>query len=90
MPWLLKAALAGFGVFAIGAALIVIAHFAGRWESIAYLAYGLLISGAGLLGVLLFSLACAVTRSPWRRHSLLAIVIAVLLSVALFLFARAA
>lgn len=41
MPWSFKAALVGFGIFAVGAALIVCAHFQGRWEAIVFLAYGL-------------------------------------------------
>ncbi len=90
MPWSFKAALVAFGIFAIGAGLIVFAHFQGRWESIVSLAYGLLISAAGLAGILLFSLICAVTHLEWRRRSLIAVAIAVLLSVALFLVARAA
>jgi hypothetical protein len=36
MPWSFKAALVGFGIFAIGAALIVCAHFQGRWEAILF------------------------------------------------------
>jgi hypothetical protein len=90
MPWSFKAALAAFGIFAIGAALIVFAHFKGRWESIAYFAYGLLTAGVGSFGALFFSVICAVTRPEWRRGSLIAIALAVLLSIALFLVARVA
>ena len=90
IPWLFKAGLAAFVIFAIGAALIVFSHFQGRWESIMYLACGLLISGVGLFGVLLFSIIAAVTRPDWRELSLTAVAIAILLAAALFLFARAA
>ncbi len=90
MPWSFKAALSAFGIFAVGAALIVFAHFQNRWAAIAYFAYGLLTAGVGSFGALLFSIICAVTRPEWRRQSLIAIALAVLLSVALFLFARVA
>jgi hypothetical protein len=90
MPWSFRAALAGFGIFAVGAALIVFAHFQHSWAAIAYFAYGLLTAGAGLFGALLFSIVCAVSRPEWRRQSLIAIALAVLLAVALFLFARVA
>jgi hypothetical protein len=90
MPWSFKAALAAFVVFAIGAALIVFAHFQGRWEAIAYFAYGLLTTAAGSFGALFFSTICAVTRPAWRRRSFIAIALAVLLSVTLFVVWRAA
>jgi hypothetical protein len=90
MPWSFRVSLAAFGIFAIGAALIVFAHFRGGWDAIAYFAYGLLIAGVGSFGALLFSIICAVTRPEWRRQSLIAIAVALLLSVALFLFARVA
>jgi hypothetical protein len=90
MPWSFKAVLGAFLVFAIGAALIVFAHFQNRWAAVAYFAYGLLTAAAGLFGALLFSIICAVTRPEWRRQSVIAIAIAVLLSVALFLFAKVA
>jgi hypothetical protein len=90
MPWSFKAVLGAFGIFAIGAALIVFAHFQDRWAAIAYFAYGLLTAAVGSFGALIFSVICAVTRPEWRKQSLIAIAIAVLLSVALFLFARVA
>lgn len=90
MPWSFKAVVAGFVVFAIGAALIVFAHFQSGWAAIAYFAYGLLTAGAGLFGALLFSVICAVIRPEWRKQSWIAIPLAVLLSVALFLFAKVA
>jgi hypothetical protein len=77
-------------VFAIGAALIVFAHFQNRWAAIAYFAYGLLTAGAGLFGALLFSVICALSRPDWRKQSCIAIALAALLLVALFLFARVA
>jgi hypothetical protein len=90
MPWSFKAALIAFGIFAVGAGLIVFAHFQNRWAAIAYFAYGLLTAGAGSSGALLFSIICAATRPEWRRESLIAIALAVSLSVGLFLFARVA
>ncbi len=90
IPWSFKAVLGAFVIFAIGAALIVLAHFQDRWSAIAYLAYGLLTAAVGSFGALLFSIICAVTRPEWRRRSLIAIALAVLLSIALFLFARVA
>lgn len=90
MPWSFKAALVAFGIFALGAAVIVFAHFQSGWEVIAYFAYGLLTSGMGSLGALVFSIICAATRPEWRRESLLAIALAVSLSVGLFLLARVA
>ena len=90
MPWSFKATLAAFAIFALGAALIVFAHFRGGWEAITYFAYGLVTAGMGLFGALFFSIICAVTRPEWRRQSLIAIALAVLLSVALFLVWKAA
>jgi hypothetical protein len=90
MPWSFKAALAAFVIFVIGAALIVFAHFQSGWATIGYFAYGLLTAGVGSFGALLFSLICAVTRPEWRRPSFIAVALAVLLSVALLLVARAA
>ena len=90
MPWSFKATLVAFAIVALGAALIVFAHFQGGWEAITYFAYGLLTAGAGSFGALLFSMVCGVTRPDWRKQSLIAIGIALLLSVALFLFARVA
>jgi hypothetical protein len=90
MPWSFRSALGAFVIFAVGGALIVFAHFQGGWESITYFAYGLLTAGVGLFGALFFSIICAVTRPEWRRQSLIAIALAILLSVALFLVWRVA
>ena len=90
MPRSFKATLAAFAIFALGAALIVFAHFQGGWEAITYFAYGLLTAGVSLFGALFFSIICAVTRPEWHISSLIAVALAVLLSVALFLVWRAA
>ncbi len=90
MPWSFRAALAAFVIFAIGAALLVFAHFQGGWKVITYFAYGLLTAGLGLFGAVFFSIICAVTRPEWRRWSFIAIALAVLLSVTLFLVWKAA
>ena len=46
MPWSFKAVLGSYGIVAIGAGLMVAARMVGRWESIALLAYGLIIAAA--------------------------------------------
>lgn len=90
MPWPFKAALAAFLIFAVGATLIGIACITSGFGSITYFAYGLLTAAVGLFGALLFCVICAVIRPAWRRRSLAAGGLALLLSAALLLFARSA
>lgn len=90
MPLSFKTIVGAYVIFAIGAALIVTAAFVQGWSSIACLAYGLIIAGVGLTGVLLFSAICAVANPAWRRRSGIAAAIAVVLAVVLFFVGKAA
>jgi hypothetical protein len=90
MPLSFQVTLAGFGIFVIGAALIVFAHFHGGWEAITFFACGLLTAAVGSFGALAFSILCTVTHPEWRRESVIAILLAVSLAVTLFLVARVA
>ena len=90
MPWSFKAVLVAFSIASVGAALIFLACVAGRWESIVYLAYGLIISAIGLFGALFFSIICAVTRPVWRKRSLITGALSIVLAIVLFFFGRAA
>ena len=90
MPWLFKATIAMFIVSTLGAALIAFACVEGGWESITHFAWGLGITGVGLIGSILFSVTCAVTKPAWRKRSLVLSGLALLLLIGLFLFARLA
>jgi hypothetical protein len=90
MPWSFKATIAMFVVFAAGAVLIGFACFESGWQALGHFAWGLLTAGVGLVGGLLFSIICAVTKPAWRRQSLFAGALALLLLAGLVLFARAA
>ena len=90
MPWSFKAVVAAFGVAAIGGTLIFFACVVGRWESISYFVYGLIISAIGLFGALLFSIVCAATRPTWRKRSLFTVGLSILLAFGLFFFAKTA
>jgi hypothetical protein len=90
MPWSFKATIAMFVFFAAGAVLIGYACFESGWQAIGHFAWGLLTSGVGLVGALLFSVICAITQPAWRRQSLLAGAVALLLLAGLVLFARTA
>lgn len=90
MPWSFKAVLAAFGLVCIGGVLIGLAFIAAGWESLTYLAYGVVTSGVGLFLVFLFSVICAITRPEWRTRSWMLASIAVFLAAALYLFAKAA
>jgi hypothetical protein len=90
MPWSFKATIAMFVVFAAGAVLIGFACFESGWQALGHFAWGLLTAGVGLVGGLLFSIICAVTQPTWRRQSLFAGALALLLLAGLVLFARAA
>jgi hypothetical protein len=90
MPKSYKAIIGAYVIFAIGAALIVAAAFVQGWSSMAYLAYGLITAGAGLTGVLVFSVICAVASPAWRKRSGVAAAIGIVLGVVLFLVGKAA
>jgi hypothetical protein len=90
MPWYFKATIAMFVIFALGALLIAFACFESGWESLRHFVWGLLTAGAGPIGALLFSIICAVTQPKWRKLSLVAGVLAILLFLGLLLFAKAA
>lgn len=90
MPWSFKVAIAFFVVFTVGALLIGFACFEGGWQSLDHFVWGFLTAGAGLIGALLFSVICAVTRPKWRTRSLVAGALAILLFAGLLLFARVA
>ncbi len=90
MPWSFKATIAAFVIFAFGALLIGFACVERGWQSLGHFALGLLIAGVGLIGGLFFSIICATTQPAWRRHSLIASVLAILLFAGLLLFAKAA
>ncbi len=90
MPWSLKAAIAAFVIFALGALLIAFACNESGWQSIGHFVWGLLTAGVGLVGGLLFSIICAVTEPTWRRPSLVLCVVSALLLIGLLLFAKAA
>jgi hypothetical protein len=88
MPWSFKATIAAFVIFIVGGSLIGFACVEGGWQSLGHFAWGVLIAGVGLIGALLFSIVCAATQPAWRRHSLIAGALAVLLFAGLLLFAK--
>ena len=90
MPWSFKATIMMFLVFAAGAVLIGYACFESGWQAIGHFAWGLLTASSGLVGGLLFSIICAVTQPTWRRQSLFASALALLLLAGLVLFGRTA
>ncbi|MCB1090773.1 MAG: hypothetical protein KDL87_04535 [Verrucomicrobiae bacterium] len=93
MPWSFKAVLGSYGIVAIGAGLMVAARMVGRWESIALLAYGLIIAAAGLAGVLLFAGIGAATKTAgpaWRRRCAISVLVAIGLGVGLFFLGKTA
>jgi len=90
MPWSFKATIAMFVVFAAGAVLIGFACFKSGWEALRYFSWGLFTVGVGLVGGLLFAIICAITQPAWRKQSLFAGAVALLLLAGLVLFARAA
>ena len=90
MPWSFKATIAMFGIASLGAFLIAFACLESGWESIGHFAWGLLTTGVGLAGALVFSVICAVKEPTWRKQSLVLCGLALFLSLGLFLFAKAA
>jgi hypothetical protein len=90
MPWSFKVTIAMFVIFAFGALLIGFACFESGWQSLDHFVWGLLTAGAGLIGALLFSIICAATHPKWRRRSLVAGALAILLFAGLLLFAKVA
>ncbi len=90
MPWTFRLSLASLVVFAIGAMVIVNACMTSGWESIGRFAWGMLISGTGLLGSTLFSLLCAVRNPQSRKASAAVFGVSILLFIGLFLFAKSA
>ena len=90
MPWSFKATIAMFVVFAAGALLIGFACFESGWQALGHFAWCLLTAGVGLVGGLLFAVICAATQPAWRRQSLFAGGLALLLLAGLVLFARSA
>jgi len=90
MPWSFKATIAMFVVFAAGALLIGFACFESGWQALGHFAWCLLTAGVGLVGGLLFAIICAATQPEWRRVSLFAGTVALLLFAGLLFFAKAA
>ena len=90
MPWSFKATIASFVVFGVGSSLIGFACFESGWGSLGHFAWGLVISGAGLVGALTFSIACAATQPAWKRPCLMTGVLAILLFCGLIFFAKMA
>jgi hypothetical protein len=90
MPWSFKATIVMSVVFGAGAGLIGFACFESGWQALGHFVWGLLTAGSGLVGGLLFSIICATTQPAWRRQSLFAGAVALLLLAGLVLFARTA
>lgn len=90
MPWSLRAALAMFIVFVLGALLIAFACVEGGWEALRHFAWGLLTATIGLIAGFIFSVVCAVTQPEWRKASIVACIASTVLLGALLLFARSA
>ena len=83
MPIALRLSLLFILVAIGGVALLVYAHFVNSWDAIAYFASGLIITGGGLLSVLLLAGISMIRKGPWRRFALIEMVIALLLLLGL-------
>ena len=90
MPWSFKTTIAMFVGAGLGALLITFACLESGWASITHFAWGLGITGIGLVGALLFSIVCAVTEPIWRKRSILLLAVAIFLLIGLIAFARVA
>ncbi len=90
MPWTFRLSLASLFIFVIGAAVIVNASMTSGWEAIGRFAWGVLISGTGLMGSAFFSILCAVRNPKSRKASAAMFGLSILLLIGLFLFAKSA
>jgi len=88
MPWILRLAIGSLFVFVIGAVMIAWACMSTGWETLSWFAWGSLTAGVGLIGTALLAMLSAMIHQRWRRFSLALMSAAVLLLLALLIFAK--
>lgn len=88
MPIPLRLSLLFNLVTLLGFSLIVCANFENSWDAFAYLAGGLIMSTIGAISTLILSGISMIKKGPWRRFSLIEVIISLILVVCLALLWR--
>ena len=79
MPIALRLSLLFILVAIGGVALLGYAYFVNGWDALTYFVWGLIITGGGLLSVLLLAGISMIRKGPWRRFALIEVVISLIL-----------